>query len=577
MGRIPDETLQTIRDRVDIAELVGRYVTLKRAGRSHKGLCPFHQEKTPSFTVNPDRGIFHCFGCQESGNAFAFLMRHENLTFPEAVRILASEVGVVVPESGGGDAGVSERMFAANDVAQRLFLESLAAAVGRGAREYLAGRGIDAAQASKYGIGYAPPGWDVLVRALSLAEIPAAQGEKAGLLKARQSSGHYDLFRERVTFPIQDVRGRIVGFGGRALGDGEPKYLNSPETPVFRKREGFYGFPSALEPIRRADRVVVVEGYFDQIALDRAGLPEAVATCGTALSEEHARNLRRRTRNVVLLFDGDEAGRRAALRGLELLLPHGLRVRAAALPAGEDPDSLLASQGAESLRALVDDAPPGLRLAIDLALANGAHSPEGKADAVAALAPLIAKIPEPTERTAWAQQVALSVGGREGDVLATVRAVARGERPEDAARYVPEEPADPRVDRQLSTLVQALLQHPECAHGHDLDELVSQVTDPLWCDLLPVLFEASRKGTDPLAAADEQLEPALVARLHALAAGEGPSYDDAAHAARALSDVVQWFERQRKRAAQRELTDRLRASPQDPQAVLRMKRGAEAS
>ncbi|MGI9432676.1 MAG: hypothetical protein ACR2PQ_10700, partial [Myxococcota bacterium] len=225
---------------------------------------------------------------------------------------------------------------------------------------------------------------------------------------------------------------------------------------------------------------------------------------------------------------------------------------------------------------LVDDAPPALRLAIDIALANGAHSPEGKADAVATMAPFIAKIPEPTERTAWAQQVALSVGGREGDVLATVRAVARGERPEDAARYVPEEPADPRVERQLGTLVQALLQHPACAKGHDLDGLVAQVTDPLWVDLLPVLFDACLEGTDPLAAAEEHLEPALVSRLHALAAGEGPSYEDEAHAGRALSDVVLWFERQRKRAAQRELTDRLRASPQDPQAVLRMKRGAEA-
>ena len=577
MGRIPDETIQTIRDRVDIVDLVGHYVTLKRAGRSHKGLCPFHQEKTPSFTVNPDRGIFHCFGCQESGNVFAFLMRHENLTFPEAVRMLASEVGVEVPESGGRDAGVTERVLAANDVAQRLYRESLAGDVGRGAREYLAGRGIDAEHAEKYGIGYAPPGWDVLVRALSLAEVSASLGEQAGLLKARQSGGHYDLLRERVTFPIQDVRGRVIGFGGRALGDGEPKYLNSPETPVFRKREGFYGFPSALEPIRRADRVVVVEGYFDQIALDRAGLPEAVATCGTALSEEHARNLRRRTRNVVLLFDGDEAGRRAVLRGLELLLPHGLRVRAAALPAGEDPDSLLASGGADALRALVDDAPPALRLAIDSALADGAHSPEAKADAVAALAPLLAKIPEPTERTAWAQQVALSVGAREGDVLATVRAVARGERPEDAARYVPDVPADPRVERQLGTLVQALLQHPSCGAGVDLDALVEQVAEPLWRDLLPVLFDACRKGSDPLAEADEQLEPSLVSRLHALAAGEGPVYEDEAHAARALGDVVLWFERQRKRAAQRALTDRLRASPPDPQAVLRMKRGAEAS
>ena len=576
MGRIPEETLQTIRDRVDIVDLVGRYVTLKRAGRSHKGLCPFHQEKTPSFTVNPDRGIFHCFGCQESGNAFAFLMRHENLTFPEAVRMLAAEVGVEVPESGGRDAGVTERLLAANDVAQRLYRESLAGDVGRGAREYLAGRGIDATLAEKYGIGFAPPGWDVLSRRLSQNEIPAALGEKAGLLKARQSGGHYDLLRERVTFPIRDVRGRIVGFGGRALEGGEPKYLNTPETPVFRKREGFYGFPSALEPIRRADRVVVVEGYFDQIALDRAGLSEAVATCGTALSEEHARNLRRRTRNVVLLFDGDEAGRRAALRALELLLPHGLRVKAAALPPGEDPDSLLAGGGAEPLRALVDDAPPALRLAIDMAVAGGADTPEGKADAVAAVAPLVAKIPEPTERTAWAQQVALGVGGREADVLATVRAVARGERPEDAARYVPDEPADPRVERQLGTLVQALLQHPACGADVDLDRLASQVVVPLWRDLLPVLFDACRKGADPLAAAEEQLEPPLVARLHALAAGEGPVYDDEAHAGRALRDVVGWFERQQQRAAQRALTDRLRASPSDPQAVLRMKRGAEA-
>lgn len=577
MGRIPDETIQTIRDRVDIVDLVGRYVTLKKAGRSHKGLCPFHQEKTPSFTVNPDRGIFHCFGCQESGNAFAFLMRHENLTFPEAVRMLAGEAGVEVPESGGGDAGVTERLLAANDLAQRLYRKSLSADVGRGAREYLTSRGIDAEHAEKYGIGYAPPGWDVLVRALSNSEIPASFGERAGLLKARQSGGHYDLLRDRVTFPIQDVRGRVIGFGGRALGDGEPKYLNSPETPVFRKREGFYGFPSALEPIRRADRVVVVEGYFDQIALDRAGLPEAVATCGTALSEEHARNLRRRTRNVVLLFDGDEAGHRAAIRALELLLPHGLRVKAAALPAGEDPDSLLAGEGEGALRALVDDAPPGLRLAIDAAVSEGAGSPEAKADAVAAMAPLIAKIPEPTERTAWAQQVALSVGGREGDVLATVRAVARGERPEDAARYVPDEPADPRIERQLGTLVQALLQHPSCGHDLDLEALVSEVAAPLWRDLLPVLFAACRKGADPLAEAEDQLEPPLVARLHALAAGEGPVYDDEAHAGRALRDVVQWFERQRKRAAQRELTDRLRASPPDPQAVLRMKRGAEAS
>jgi DNA primase len=274
--------------------------------------------------VSPERGIFHCFGCGAGGNVFAFLMRHENLTFPEAARALARECGVEIPETSGGDVGESERLVAANQVAQRIYRAALAGTEGGTARAYLAGRGLDAAACERFGLGFAPDRWDAVVQALAAARIPPALGERAGLLAARESGGHYDRLRGRVTFPIQDARGRIVGFGGRAIApEQEPKYLNTPETPLFRKRESFYGFPAALEAIRRAERAVVVEGYFDRIALAEAGLAEGVATCGTALGPEHARQLRRRTREVVLLFDGDDAGARAVERALEVCLPAG--------------------------------------------------------------------------------------------------------------------------------------------------------------------------------------------------------------------------------------------------------------
>jgi DNA primase len=399
MGRIPEETIQAIRDRVDVVDLIGRYVTLKKAGRSFKGLCPFHQEKTASFTVNPERGIFHCFGCGESGNAIAFLMRHENLTFTEAARVLAAECGIEIPLTGGGEPGVAERILKANGVAQKLYREALMASWGEPARAYLERRGLGRELAERFGVGFAPDRWDAVTNALARQRIPASVGEKAGLLKERERGGHYDLLRGRITFPIQDVRGRVIGFGGRALrSEQEPKYLNTLESPVFRKRESFYGFPFALEPIRRSDRAVVVEGYFDLIALHRAGIEESVATCGTALTEGHARNLRRRTRNLVLLFDGDEAGQRAVLRALEMVLPQGLRVRAAALPSGEDPDDFMTRNGSEALRDLIDSAPPALDLTIQRALAGGCETPWEKADVVAAVAPLLVALPDPVER-----------------------------------------------------------------------------------------------------------------------------------------------------------------------------------
>jgi DNA primase len=575
VGRIPEETLQAIRDRVDLVELVGRHVALKKAGRSFKGLCPFHHEKTPSFTVNPDRGIYHCFGCGESGNAFAFLIRLEGLSFPEAVRALAAEHGVAIPESGRGEeAGLAERLLEANRLAQQLYARALQAEAGRAARAYLADRGLGAAEIAAFGVGFAPAGWDELARELRRAGVPAAIGERAGLLRERQSGGHYDLLRGRVTFPIQDARGRVVAFGGRALEAGqEPKYLNSPESPLFRKREAFYGFPHAQEAIRRRERVVVVEGYFDRIALHRAGIEETLATCGTALSEDHARALRRRVRQVVLLFDGDAAGRRAALRALELLLPAGLRVRAAALPPGDDPDTLLARAGADALREVVEGAPAALDLAIADAVAGGCATPEQKADAVARVVPLLARLGDATERTAWAQRLALAAGARELDVEASVRAAARGEEPAEEPS-VPAPRLAPGEERHLAQLVQALLDHPPSAAELDPAAVETGVADAGWRELVAALLDACR-SQEPgavLAAVERRLEGrASLAKLHGALAG-APRCDSESAARAVVRGVARRFEDRIRRERQQALTQRLRSStPEEAVRLLEQK------
>ena len=257
MSRIPEAAIHEIRNRADIVSLVSRYVELKPAGRNSKGLCPFHKEKTPSFNVNPDRQIFHCFGCQEGGDVIAFLMKHDGLSFPEAARSLAGELGIEIPEEvGSPEAGLGKRIFEANALAQELYREALRSPEGEIARRYVTARGFDAASAEEFDIGFAPARWDAVAERLRKKKVSGELGVTAGLLAERKSgSGHYDRLRGRLTFPIQDVRGRVIGFGGRALEpDQEPKYLNTPESPVFQKRNSFYGYPDALESIRRAGR-----------------------------------------------------------------------------------------------------------------------------------------------------------------------------------------------------------------------------------------------------------------------------------------------------------------------------------
>ena len=405
MGRIPEQVVAEIRERADIVQFVGRYVTLRRSGSRYWGLCPFHGEKTASFQVNEDKQIFYCFGCGAGGDVFAFRMRQEGLDFPDAVRALGRELGIAIPEAGAGEnqAAAAHR---ANDAACAFFRSELRGPNGGAARQYLAERGVTEDLVDRFQIGFAPAGWDGLVSHLRRASVPLADAEAAGLVARRQTGdGHYDRFRSRVVFPITDPSGQIAGFGGRAMGDDTPKYLNSPESPVYKKSRVLFGLAQALDAIRQSGRVIVVEGYFDLLALHRAGLHEAVAPCGTALTQTHAHRIRRYAEEVVLLFDGDAAGQAASERALPVLLAEGLRVRAAFLPLGDDPDTLLAKSGVAALRSCVDSAVPLLDHLIERALKDAAGHAWAAADAARSLAPYLRAIGDPVERAAYVRQL----------------------------------------------------------------------------------------------------------------------------------------------------------------------------
>jgi DNA primase len=352
MSRIPQGFIDELVGRIDIVEVIDARVPLKRRGREYIACCPFHGEKTPSFTVSPDKQFYHCFGCGAHGTAIGFLMEFERMEFVEAVETLAQSQGLEVPREGGVEAP-RERHDSLLDLmakAERFFREQLKATPA--AIEYLKERGLSGETAAAFALGYAPDRWDALLS--RFAPNAAEDLERAGLVIRREQGGHYDRFRGRVMFPIRDRRGRTIGFGGRVLGQGEPKYLNSPETPLFHKGRELYGLYEARRGEARLDRVLVVEGYMDVIALAQAGISNVVATLGTATTAEHLERLFRMTAQVVFCFDGDRAGRQAAWRALETALPVLNDARAAYflfLPEGEDPDSLVRAEGAEGLNA----------------------------------------------------------------------------------------------------------------------------------------------------------------------------------------------------------------------------------
>ncbi|MBT3533698.1 MAG: DNA primase [Rhodospirillaceae bacterium] len=362
---IPEHFLAELRSRIGLADLVGRRVKLVKRGREHTGLCPFHNEKSPSFTVNEDKGFYHCFGCSAHGGAIDFVMNTEGLSFPEAVERLAAEAGLEVPRSQPRDREAEERrknLYDVMQIAADWFEGQLAGMAGLDARDYWQGRGLSAETIGRFHLGLAPDGRDRMKRTLLDRGLDEAQLIEGGLLiKPEDGGDSYDRFRNRLMFPIADAQGRVVAFGGRALGEQRAKYLNSPETPIFHKGDLLYNLANARKPARDGDVLVVVEGYMDVIALDQAGLPFAVAPLGTAVTEQQMGAMWRLVAEPALCFDGDAAGQRAAQRAAERALPllqPGHSLRFVALPEGEDPDSLVQSKGAEAFTELLQQGAP---------------------------------------------------------------------------------------------------------------------------------------------------------------------------------------------------------------------------
>jgi len=405
MSRIPQSFIDELLDRIDLVEVVDHRVKLKKSGKNYSACCPFHDEKTPSFTVSPDKQFYYCFGCGASGNAVGFIMDYERISFPEAVENLAHNAGLEIPREAPSPAQSKEekrrkRLYALLEQCNDFYLEQLRQHPGRKtAINYLKQRGLNGQIARDYDVGYAPPGWDNLLKALGTNEQIQSDLLTAGMLIAsEQADRRYDRFRQRIMFPIRDSRGRVIGFGGRVLDSSKPKYLNSPETPVFHKGRELYGLYEANNAYRQLPRLLVVEGYMDVVALAQFGIRYGVATLGTACGEEHLVRAFRHTSEVVFCFDGDAAGRRAATRALEAALPvmdDGRQVKFLFLPEGEDPDSLVRQVGPEKFEQMINLAVPLEDYLFDAA-AEGINirTMEGRAHLSKRAAPLLARLPK---------------------------------------------------------------------------------------------------------------------------------------------------------------------------------------
>ncbi|MCG6918055.1 MAG: DNA primase [Deltaproteobacteria bacterium] len=407
MGRINREVIEEVRASANIVDVVGSYVSLRKRGRNYLGLCPFHSEKEPSFTVSNEKQIFHCFGCGASGSVFDFVMRTRNLTFAEAVKELANRFGIPLPqeEETGQSKKIREmaqRLGQINDLAARYFSENLLnRSSGKVARDYLQTRGINEGTIEDFQLGYAPKSWDGLKRFLVKEKVDLRVAVQAGLLVPKSGGDSYDRFRNRLMFPIKDIRGRATGFGGRALDDSMPKYLNSPETLIFHKGRTLYGLATAREACRRNNETLVVEGYFDLLALYNKSIHQVVAPLGTALTLNHVRMLSRLAPQTVLVFDGDQAGMQAALRSLEFFLREKMAVRFLPLPEGMDPDDFINKEGKEPFMKLLSEAKPLMEVFLEQCLSNYDGSVEGRLRVVREVTPMLRLMDSPVAQEGY--------------------------------------------------------------------------------------------------------------------------------------------------------------------------------
>ncbi len=503
-GFIPEMLVEDIRSKADIVEIISEYVSIKKAGRNFKGLCPFHPEKTPSFNVSPDKQFFHCFGCGEGGSVFHFLMKIETLTFPESVRLLASRYGVDIPRSTGEnnyEKDEREILYKLNQTATDFFMSQLHHPVkGLSVRKYLENRGISLALAKRFSLGFAPDSWDACLTYLKNKGYTMAQLEKGGLIKSTEiRDNFFDKFRNRVMFPFHDTRGRVVGFGGRFLGKKEstPKYLNSPETSIFKKGKIFYGIQHTTKGIQKSGFAIIVEGYFDLLVAFQNGIENVIAGSGTALTEDQAILIKRYTENITMLYDSDAAGRAASEKGFEVLrkhLSHGLHIKMATLPHGEDPDSYLRKHGPEKFNRIIKTAKPFIESLIDSAVKElgTSGSAEMKTRYANDILSFIRKIPSNIEKNEYvnilSERLKISEKAVHSDLFRSMknlstRSVKQNKTPNREA-------ARPSLSEQCERgIVQIMIQSPD--YIKMVEEVISlnDFKNPDLCHIASILFE----------------------------------------------------------------------------------------
>ena len=501
---IPEEKILQIRDRASIVEVISDYLTLKKTGRNHLGLCPFHSEKTPSFTVNEEKGIFHCFGCGAGGSVFHFLMQYDQLSFPEAVERVGKRYGIEVErlQAPGArrDAEQRESLYRLNERAAAYFHEILFAnGEGKRALQYLKSRGVDDLMAQRFHLGYASQAGQGLAAFLKREGLSLKDATRLGLLSDRGGERYGEKFFGRLMFPIADAAGKIVGFGGRVIGPGMPKYLNSAETPLFHKSATLYGLSQAKDTVRERDRIIVVEGYLDVVALAQFGVTDAVATLGTALTPDHVRMLGRYTKNIVALFDGDEAGRKAAARSFEVFIEGGLLGRGAFLPKEEDPDTFVRSKGKEALEKVLGDAVPLADFYFTWLEERYGRSLEGKSQIAQEVARVLKKVRNPLEADLLVRR-AVDFGVREDLLREPFRAAGetrRGVAPLPPSGAAPSEAAKDMAERSLVGL---MLRFPSMIPRVVEEPEMEAVVSPAWNEVLQEIISEWRTRSKVYAA-----------------------------------------------------------------------------
>lgn len=575
MGRIPEHVLEEVLSRVDIVELISGAIPLKKTGRNFKACCPFHHEKTPSFVVSPEKQIYHCFGCGESGNAIRFLMRHERMEFLEALKYLAGKAGVSIPQAEPEQTHkehLSTKLYDVNELAASYYQRNLSSAAAAPVREYLKKRGILEETVKAFRIGYAPDAWDGLILYARQKGVSLSLLEKAGVILPKQGGGYYDRFRNRVIFPIGDIRGRIVAFGARVLDNSQPKYLNSPESYIYTKGKQLYGLAVAKEQIRDTDTAVIVEGYLDCMMPYQAGVRNIVASLGTALTLEQVRLLKRYTRRVVVIYDADTAGELASLRSLDIFADEEVDARIVSLPHGYDPDSFVRERGAEALRGCIEKA--DTIFAYKLRLLKTRYSldePEGKAKICSFMLETIGRIKHEVLKSEYIRRLSSELNVREESLLLELQKAKPRESgprmPEDQARQA-QRPSRPT--EQL--LVKMMMEEADLIHWVRQHLEPGDFTDEKIASIVKLMFELAAQGRPIIPSVllsyvqEDELSRILCESVFL------PSDASYQHKERVVNDCIQRLKAEKTKNMRKELQQRIQSAQNagDEAAVQRL-------